>query len=203
MIKDIQKQLLEMNVNEYTEMKGKLTYLSWSNAWKEFIKISPEATYKILKNDLGLPYFGNPQHGYMVFTEVTAEGLTHEMWLPVMDFKNKSMLVPTTFDVNKAIMRCLTKNLAMFGLGLYIYSGEDLPEIPKSAAEIAKEEAAAKAERDGVIAACKEKQEATGVTDEQLKNAYGLPLEELSLEYLRKASIDLGKKLKKMNNATK
>ena len=69
----------------------------------------------------------------MVYTAVTVDAVTHEMWLPVMDFKNKSMLQPTTFDINKAVMRRLTKNLAMFGLGLYIYSGEDLPETEEVA----------------------------------------------------------------------
>ena len=75
----------------------------------------------------GLPYVKD-EAGYMVFTEVTAGGVTHMMWLPVMDFKNKAMKSATMTDINKTIMRCLTKNLAMHGLGLYIYSGEDLPE---------------------------------------------------------------------------
>ena len=93
------EQLLNLNVNEYTEMKGKLTYLSWSHAWEQFIRIYPEATYEILKTENGLPWFGDDQNGYMVFTKVTANNITHEMWLPVMDFKNKSMLNPTTFNI--------------------------------------------------------------------------------------------------------
>ena len=122
------KKALETDVNGKTEKKNGLTYLSWSWAWAEFIKLYPSATYEIKKNVNGLPYFGDDKLGYMVYTAVTVDTVTHEMWLPVMDFKNKSMLQPTTFDLNKAVMRCLTKNLAMFGLGLYIYSGEDLPE---------------------------------------------------------------------------
>lgn len=121
-------QLLQLNVNDYTQKKGKLTYLSWSFAWREFLKVYPEATYKIRRKENGETWFGNDKIGYMVYTEVTAGGITHEMFLPVMDYRNKSMLEPTTFDINKAIMRCLTKNLAIFGLGLYIYAGEDLPE---------------------------------------------------------------------------
>ena len=121
-------ELLELNVNGMTEKKGGLTYLSWASAWQEFIKVYPAATYTIKKNDLGLPLFGNEAMGYMVYTTVTVEELTHEMWLPVLDFKNKAMLKPEMFDVNKSVMRCLTKNLAMFGLGLYIYAGEDLPQ---------------------------------------------------------------------------
>lgn len=122
------EKLLALDVSSYVEQKNGLSYLSWANAWREFIKICPKATYTILKDEFGNCYFGNEKIGYMVFTTVTVEDLTHEMWLPVMDYKNKSMLTPTTFDINKSIMRCLTKNLAMFGLGLYIYAGEDLPE---------------------------------------------------------------------------
>lgn len=125
-------EITRINVNEFTEKKNGLTYLSWANAWSEFMKVYPKATYKIIKSETGLPYFGTPEHGYTVFTQVTVDELTHEMWLPVMDFRNKSMLTPTTFDINKALMRCLTKNLAMFGLGLYIYAGEDLPEEEKN-----------------------------------------------------------------------
>ena len=130
------KTLNALDVNEKTEKKGGLTYLSWAWAWSETKKHYPNAKYEIMKNQEGLPMFGNEKIGYMVYTTVTIDEITHEMWLPVMDFKNKSMMNPTTFDVNKAVMRCLTKNLAMFGLGLYIYAGEDLPEgeettIPK------------------------------------------------------------------------
>ena len=127
------KKALETDVSGKTEKKNGLTYLSLSWAWAEFIKLYPSATYEIKKNVNGLPCFGDDKLGYMVYTAVTVDAVTHEMWLPVMDFKNKSMLQPTTFDINKAVMRCLTKNLAMFGLGLYIYSGEDLPETEELA----------------------------------------------------------------------
>jgi len=122
------EELNKINVSAKTEKKGNLTYLSWSWAWSEFKKKCPSATYKIKKFG-GLPYVYDEKTGYMVFTSVTVEDLTHEMWLPVMDFRNKAMKENATmFDINKTMMRCLTKNLAMFGLGLYIYAGEDLPE---------------------------------------------------------------------------
>ena len=128
----------------------KLSYLSWANAWAEFKRAYPNAEYRIIKNpDTNLPYFNDPNIGIIVYTEVTADGQTYEMWLPVMDAKNKAMKetaytyqvydifkkqyvektvnAATMFDVNKTIMRCLVKNLAMFGLGLYVYAGEDLP----------------------------------------------------------------------------
>jgi hypothetical protein len=133
-----------LNVQDKTEKKNNMTYLSWSYAWDEVLKIYPKATYEILKQENGLPYVYDKETGYMVFTKVTIENLTHEMWLPVMDGSNKSMkseaysyktrngdkyvAAATMFDINKTIMRCLVKNLAMFGLGLYIYAGEDLPD---------------------------------------------------------------------------
>ena len=144
------EELNSLNVNEYTEEREGLTYLTWSFAIQEVLKKYPEMNYKIKKfGDNQLPYIYDEQTGYMVFTEVTLEGITREMWLPVMDSKNKAMknkpytyqtkkgektVEPATmFDINKTIMRCLVKNLAMFGLGLYIYSGEDLPEVEAKA----------------------------------------------------------------------
>lgn len=142
-MQDVFKTLNAVNVNERTERKDNLTYLSWAWAWAEVKKRYPGATYEIVKFN-GLPYAFDPLTGYMVYTTVTIEGQTHEMWLPVMDSNNKAMKAEpytvktkykeievkaaTMFDVNKTVMRCLTKNLAMFGLGLYIYAGEDLPE---------------------------------------------------------------------------
>lgn len=137
------EKLNGVNVNEHTEKKNGLTYLSWSWAWSEFKKAFPEAQYEVVKFD-GIPYVYDEKTGYMVYTRVTADNITYEMWLPVMDSGNNAMksepyeiktkyktitvAAATMTDVNKTIMRCLVKNLAMFGLGLYIYSGEDLPE---------------------------------------------------------------------------
>lgn len=121
------EKLIALNVNDKTEKKGKFTYLSWAWAWAEFVKIYPEATYEVVKNENGLPYFSDDTGG-MVYTKVKAGALTHEMWLPIMDAYNKAKKQFDMMDVNKTVMRCLVKNLAMFGLGLYIYAGEDLPE---------------------------------------------------------------------------
>lgn len=148
------ERLYELNVNDKTDDKEGLTYLSWAWAWAEFKKVYPEATYNIVKSENGQPYFYDENTGYMVYTNVTADGLTHEMWLPVMDSHNRAMkskpytvktkykeigvAAATMFDVNKAIMRCLTKNLAMFGLGLYIYAGEDLPDTDDDGEEAMK-----------------------------------------------------------------
>lgn len=137
-------ELYSLDVNKYVEQKQGLNYLTWSYAWAEFKKIYPDAIYEVKKDEQGRCYFGDEDIGYMVYTTVTAGGLTYEMWLPVMDNANKSMKLNaytyqtrsgeksveaiSMFDINKAVMRCLVKNLAMFGLGLYIYAGEDLPE---------------------------------------------------------------------------
>ena len=145
------KKLNSLNVNDYTENKNGLTYLTWSSAWAEVKKIYPDAQYTIKRFDNNLPYVYDQNTGYMVFTEVTIEGLTYEMWLPVMDGANKAMKAEAytyktkygektvepadMFDINKTIMRCLVKNLAMFGLGLYIYAGEDLPETEQEPVE--------------------------------------------------------------------
>lgn len=137
------EEIYKINVNDKTEKKNGLTYLSWAWAWAEFKKAYPNATYTIKRFENNLPYI-HDETGYMVFTEVTADNLTYEMWLPVMDNRNKAIIQATMTDINKSIMRCLTKNLAMFGLGLYIYAGEDLPEDdsqePKTAPTSPKQE---------------------------------------------------------------
>jgi len=145
--KSVFENLFEVNVNDHVEKKKDLSYLSWPYAWAEIKKRYPKANYKIHQfGEKQLPYVFDEDIGFMVFTSVMIEDVTHSMWLPVMDSSNKAMksegytydtkykkdisVEPATmFDVNKTIMRCLVKNLAMFGLGLYIYSGEDLPEV--------------------------------------------------------------------------
>ena len=151
-------QLTSLNLNEKTELKNGLTYVSWANAWKAFKEVYPTATYRIIKDPKNnMPYFVDPLMGIMVFTEVSANGLTYEMWLPVMDGANKAMKTEaytyqvwdkvnrqyvekkveaaTMFDINKTLMRCLVKCLAMFGLAIYIYAGEDMPELIESTIE--------------------------------------------------------------------
>ena len=144
------QQLYTLNLNDKVENKNGLTYLSWANAWAAFKMVYPNATYRIIKNpQTNLPYFAD-ETGIMVYTEITADHQTYEMWLPVMDASNKAMKLKaytyqvwdktnrkyverkveaaSMFDINKTVMRSLVKNLAMFGLGLYIFAGEDMPE---------------------------------------------------------------------------
>lgn len=148
MKKDMFIELYELNANDKVEKRKdgrmELSYLSWSWAYAEFMKRYPDMQFEIVKFD-GKPYLFDENLGYMVFTRVTVEDDTREMWLPVMNGANKAMKhepytyttkygdksveAATMFDINKTIMRCLVKNFALFGLGLYIYAGEDLPEI--------------------------------------------------------------------------
>lgn len=196
--KDIFNVLSALNVNDKTEKKGDLTYLSWAWAWKEFRQAAPSARFEVVMFD-GKPYINDPETGYMVFTNVTVEDETHPMWLPVMDYKNDAMRsepytyevlrwnkeerkkVPVSvqvekcsmMDINKAIMRCLTKNLAMFGLGLYIYSGDDLPSLNNQQEKEAEEQR----ERDyqyvvGLIDKCQSREDLEALSKNQLRRTW-------------------------------
>jgi hypothetical protein len=127
--KSVFEVLNAINVNGHTEKKNGLTYLSWAWAWAEVKKHYPDAFYTIYENANGLNYHTDGRTCW-VKTGVTIEGLEHIEYLPVMDFRNASITADkvTSFDVNKAIQRSLTKAVARHGLGLYIYAGEDLPE---------------------------------------------------------------------------
>ena len=138
-----------LDVTGHIEKKNGLSYLSWPFAVQEARRKCPDFSFSIQTFN-GYPYQFDPKTGYMVYTTVTMGGVTIPMWLPVMDSSNKAMKdVPyeyevydkfkkqytkkkveaaTMFEINKTIMRCLVKNMAMFGLGLHIYAGEDLPE---------------------------------------------------------------------------
>ena len=122
-------ELNKINVNNKTEKKDGLTYLSWAWAWGEIKKLHPDATYTIYENANGWNYHTDG-HTCWVKTGVTVNGIEHIEYLPVMNFSNKSITIEdvTSFDVNKAIQRSLTKAVARHGLGLYIYAGEDLPD---------------------------------------------------------------------------
>lgn len=125
-----------INVGEHIEKKNGLSYLSWAWAWAEVKKKYPAATYTIYENKDGWNYHTDG-HTAWVKTGVTIDGLEHIEYLPVMDMRNRSIPIEnvTSFDVNKAIQRSLTKACARHGLGLYIYAGEDLPEAEQKPIE--------------------------------------------------------------------
>jgi hypothetical protein len=137
-------ELLKINVNNHIEKKGNLSYLSWAWAWAEVLKIDPGARW--YAHEYGdRPAMYLPDGSAMVKVSVTINDDTKTCVLPVMNNRNQAIQNPDAFAVNTAVMRCLAKCIAMFGLGLYIYAGEDLPEgaVPQLNAEIVASIAAA------------------------------------------------------------
>ena len=126
---DVFKTLYTIDVSKKTEKKNGMSYLSWAWAWAELKKVAPTANYKVYENNNGWNYFTDGKTCW-VKTGVTVDEIEYVEYLPVMDYRNKSIPVNnvTSFDVNKAIQRSLTKAIARHGLGLSLYAGEDLPE---------------------------------------------------------------------------
>tara|TARA_R100001086_G_scaffold228662_1_gene148181 strand:- start:641 stop:1375 length:735 start_codon:yes stop_codon:yes gene_type:complete len=119
------KTLSGLNVNDDKEKKGKFDYLSWADAWKHVQNNVKNASYELLDD---LVY---PDNTREVRCSVTIDGVTHTMWLAVMDHSNRAIKNPDARAINDARMRCFVKAIAMHGLGLYIYQGEDLPDAPE------------------------------------------------------------------------
>ena len=119
-------ELLKINVNDHVERKGQLSYLSWAWAWAEVLKIDSAARYTVHEYD-NLPAVYLKDGTAMVKVSVEIRGDIKTCLLPVMDNRNKAIANPDAFAINTAIMRCMTKCIALYGLGLYIYAGEDLP----------------------------------------------------------------------------
>ena len=140
----LEHELLKLKVKDFTEQKQGLTYLSWAHAWAQALKADPSANFHVHTFE-GKPYMDVNGTG-MVWVGVTMGGNTRTCWLPVMNHRNQPIQNPDAFQVNTAIMRCLTKCLGMFGLGLNVYAGEDLPldsdqpEVKEEKKEAAKEE---------------------------------------------------------------
>ena len=123
------KTLSAINVNDNTEQKGEYTYLSWTWAWATLMEHYPESTYEFLPNEI------HPDNSVTTYCTVTVEGRSHTMWLAVMNYNMNANKTPSCTDIANTKMRCLTKCLAMFGLGHYIYAGESLP-VDDTQAEI-------------------------------------------------------------------
>jgi hypothetical protein len=123
--------LQTVNISDLLEKKGNLSYLSWAHAWGEALKIDPAATFEVHSFDRG----DGVKQAYMdvngtalVWVTVTMNGKPMTCQLPVMNHKNEAITNPNAFAVNTAMMRCMVKAIALHGLGLYVYKGEDLPE---------------------------------------------------------------------------
>lgn len=124
--KSVWATLSAIDCSANVEKKGQLSYLSWAWAWQTLNEHYPESAFE---------YFDPVEYSndtVEVSVAVTVEGKTHEMWLPVMDNRNKSIVGPTSRDISDSRIRCLVKCIAMHGLGLYIYAGEEMPEAAKT-----------------------------------------------------------------------
>jgi hypothetical protein len=119
-------QLASIDVSEHVEKKGEFTYLSWAWAVDRLRKAYPDATWEVKRFD-GAPYL-KTDCGYFVEVAVTVNGVTLSQIHPVLDGRNRPIAEPNAFDINTSIQRCLVKAIALHGLGLYVYAGEDLPE---------------------------------------------------------------------------
>ena len=120
------ERLNRINVSDHLEKKGDFNYLSWPFAVAHLRLADPSATWEVRRFD-GLPYL-KTDAGYFVEVAVTVQGATLSQIHPVLDGKNRPIFEPTAFDINISIQRCLVKAIALHGLGLYVYAGEDLPE---------------------------------------------------------------------------
>ena len=119
-------RLNQINVSDHLEKKGEFSYLSWPYAVAQLRLADPTAFWKVRRFN-GLPYL-KTETGYFVEVAVTLAGLTLSQIHPVLDGKNRPLFEPTAFDINTSIQRCLVKAIALHGLGLYVYAGEDLPD---------------------------------------------------------------------------
>jgi hypothetical protein len=136
----IWKTLSAIDCNKHTEKKGQFTYLSWTWAWAMVKDLYPYSNYELLDDTIYLDGTMEVRVKVSISIQVAVNGtnhqlvfntLSHTMWLPVLDFKNKAITNPNAMDINSARMRCLVKCLAMFGLGHYIYAGESMPQEPQ------------------------------------------------------------------------
>ena len=135
MVKSIWETLSAIDCNEHTEKKNGMTYLSWAWAWGILKKHYPTATFTKHLSDDGIPVFlDSDSNGYVKVTVTIGDESMTEVF-PVLDFRNKSIKNPDSFAVNTALQRCLTKALSYFGLGHYIYAGEDIPQDAESASK--------------------------------------------------------------------
>lgn len=123
-------QLAAVNVNEHIEKKGQFNYLSWPYAVAQLRMFDELAVWEIRRFD-GLPFL-TTDYGTFVEVAVTVKGVTLSQLHPVLDSKNRPLLVPSAFDINTSIQRCLVKAIALHGLGLSVYAGEDLPHADSS-----------------------------------------------------------------------
>lgn len=129
------EELNKVDVKQHIEKKGGFSYLSWPYAVTELRKRHPTATWRAVRFE-GKPFLQTAENGCFVEVEVTVDGVSLSQVHPVLDHRNKPIPIPNAFDINTSLQRALVKAIALHGLGLYIYAGEDLPEVPASAKSV-------------------------------------------------------------------
>ena len=127
------RRLFQLDVAKYVEMKGQFAYLSWPFAVAQLRLADPAASWEVRRFD-GLPYLSTDL-GFFVEVAVTVQGVSLSQIHPVLDNKNRPIMAPSAFDINTSIQRCLVKAIALHGLGLNIYAGEDLPDLDEASPE--------------------------------------------------------------------
>lgn len=172
-IKNYFAELASIDVSKHVEKKGRFSYLSWSWAVDQLLKKHPDATWQVVRFD-GLPYM-KTEVGYFVEVEVTVNNIKRSQIHPVLDNYNKPIAKPTSFQINTSIQRCLAKAIALHGLGLYIYSGEDIPQDdePKQSDNVPLQENAGQTE-----VANEQRIKAIHVQIRELSEVYNMPFEE-------------------------
>lgn len=199
------KKAIDLNVNDKVKQKNKLNYLSWASAWSFMKTVYPDATYRIVKNEKDLEFnVGEttiyvPEHSSYhtdgrtcwVEVEITANEITQSQQLAIMDFKNQSIPLAkvNSTDVQKSIARCLAKCCALFGVALYIFEGEDLPDESKALTKI-KDECMALINKKAAISETAKKK-VTELCKSADKSANGDPRLIEDIEVLQKLKKDL------------
>ena len=129
------KQLKSVEIKDMIEKKGKYSYISWAMAWSALCDIYPDATFEKHCNEQGFPVFKDEQGWCFTKVTVTVKGKSVTEMLPVLNNYNKPIKNPDSMDVNTSLQRCLAKAVALHGLGVHVYSGEDIAEIPDNLGE--------------------------------------------------------------------
>ena len=157
-------QLKAVNVEEkkMVEKKNNLSYISWAMAWSALCDIYPDATFEKHCNEQGFPYFKDEQGWCFTKVTVTVNGKSITEMLPVLNYANKAIQNPNSFEVNTSLQRCLAKAIALHGMGVHIYSGEDIADIPT---EVEKPKSIQKQEIKKVEEQVKEVEEKTSKSD--------------------------------------
>lgn len=170
-------ELASIDVSKHVEKKGRFNYLSWSWAVDQLLKKCPNATWKVVRFD-GLPYL-KTEIGYFVEVEVTVNNITRSQIHPVLDNYNKPIATPTSFQINTSIQRCLAKAIALHGLGLYIYSGEDIPQDDEPKQTSKQQSIVPEKEQERQVQVANEQRiQAIHAQIRELSEAYGMPFEE-------------------------